>query len=136
MVGVGRLVLSPARLFPWRVDGWPSRNSSTGAVVNSLGQPDGSFIYNEASGEDPWASGTLVGIGDFNSDGRSDTLWRDSYGGLNLSHTFVEGASYFNWSKRFVAPVATSWSVAGIDDFNGDGRDAILCHNDDGQLTN
>ena len=112
------------------------RDSSTGAVMNWLGQPDGSLIYNEASGEDPWASGTLVGIGDFNSDGRSDTLWRDSYGGLNLSYTFAEGAFYFNWSLGFVAPVATSWSVAGIGDFNGDGRDDILWRNGSGDLTN
>lgn len=102
------------------------QNSLSGSVMNWRGQADGSFLYNESAGMDPWAIGDLVGIGDFNADGRSDTLWKTSRGEVFLSETFQDGAFYFTWSLGFVAKVPTSSSVAGVGDFNGDGRDDII----------
>ena len=102
------------------------RNTDTGAVTNWLGQSDGSFVYNDDAGLDPYAIGTLVSIGDFNADGRSDTLWRTDTGALYLSETFEGGAFYFVWSLGFVSTISSDWVVSATGDFNGDGRDDIL----------
>ena len=79
------------------------RNLDTGVVTNWLGQPNGGFIYNAASGDDPWAAGDFVGVGDFNGDGRSDTLWRNDVGELYLATTEPGGAFHFYWNSELVA---------------------------------
>ena len=111
------------------------RNSQSGVVISWLGQSDGGFVYNDAAGMDPWAIGRLVGIGDIDADGRSDTLWHSDNGELYLSQTFPDGAFYFHWSLGFVARVSTDWNVIGMGDFNGDGRDDILWRSDSGIVT-
>ena len=112
------------------------RNSTNGYVTNWLGQPDGGFVSNDANAMDRWAIGVFEGFGDFNGDGRTDTLMRTSTGNLYESLTYPEGAHYFHWSGSFVRNVPTNWSIAGTGDFNGDGRDDILWRRDDGALTN
>ena len=111
------------------------RNSQSGVVISWLGQSDGGFVYNDAAGMDPWAIGRLVGIGDIDADGRSDTLWHSDNGELYLSQTFPDGAFYFHWSLGFVARVSTDWNVIGMGDFNGDGRDDILWRSESGIVT-
>ena len=112
------------------------RNTNSGVVTNWLGQPDGGFVSNDANAMDRWAIGVFEGFGDFNGDGRTDTLMRTSTGNLYESLTYPEGAHYFHWSGSFVRNVPTNWSIAGTGDFNGDGRDDILWRRDDGALTN
>jgi len=112
------------------------RNTTNGYVTNWLGQPDGGFVSNDQNALDPWAAGAFEGFGDFNGDGRTDTLMRGSNGDLDVSLTYPEGAHYFHWSTGFVRNVPTSWSIAGTGDFNGDGRDDILWRRSDGALTN
>ena len=72
----------------------------------------------------------IVGIGDFNGDGRDDILWRNG-----------KATSPTGWARPTAASPAigqrftrsrSSWTIAGTGDFNGDGRDDILWRNDTG----
>ena len=110
------------------------RNNQTGDVTNWLGQTNGGFAYNSVAGSDPFAVGELVGIGDFNADGRSDTLWRTFDGQLFASYTYADGAFFFSWSLGFVSRMSVNWNVAGTGDFDGDGHDEILWRNDNGAV--
>jgi hypothetical protein len=110
------------------------RNTQTGHVTNWLGQPNGGFAFNSDSGADPFAVGELVGLGDFNADGRSDTLWRTANGELFSALTNLDGAFYFGWSLGFVGRITDNWQVVGTGDFDGNGRDEILWRSDTGAV--
>ena len=71
----------------------------------------------------PYPLWTIIGLGDFNSDGYADVLWRDSSG--NLAIWEMMGTQVLNSSATSVANV-TGWSVIGIGDFNGDGMSDLL----------
>jgi len=60
---------------------------------------------------------------DFNGDGRSDVLWRDTSGNLALWLMSSGGALAGNLG---VGMVPTTWAIIGIGDFDGDGRADIL----------
>ena len=112
------------------------QNSQTGLVSNWLGQADGSFFSNHAVALDPWGLGTFLGSGDFNSDGRTDTLWRTDSGEIYSSLTASEGAFYFYWSLGFVANLpVNSWYLAATGDFNGDGKGDLLWRDQSGTLS-
>src|SRR5688572_911930 len=69
----------------------------------------------------------IVGLGDFDGDGKADMLWRNLSTGENyiylMSGTSIVGEGYV----RTVAD--QNWQVAGVGDFNGDGRADILWRN-------
>ncbi len=106
-----------------------------GEVINWLGQANGGFAYNVASGVDPWALGELVGVGDLNGDGRSDTLWLSPSRELYMSHTYSGGTFFFHWSLGFVATIPIGQRIAGIADFNGDGGDDIVFQSASGSVS-
>ena len=76
-----------------------------------------------------WCSipGDQIHIGDFNGDGRSDILCHNSMNGYKKIR-------YANYQKDFSSYVWQSdmrWCRSGqllIGDFNGDGRDDMMCH--------
>ena len=80
------------------------------------------------------SSWNVAGTGDFNGDGKADILLQNTNG------TFVDWQ--MNGSQIASAQMLTSmgnpvtlpssWSVAGVGDFNGDGQDDILVHNTGG----
>ncbi len=72
---------------------------------------------------------------DFNGDGRSDLLWRNSNGQLSSWLGSGNGALIDNGAvvNQFVP---TSWRIQGTADFNGDGRADVLWRNVNGQLSN
>src|SRR5206468_2742131 len=69
----------------------------------------------------------VAGVGDFDGDGKTDVLWRNSSTGENyiylMNGTSIAGEGYL----RTVAD--QNWQVAGVGDFNGDGKDDILWRN-------
>jgi FG-GAP-like repeat len=67
---------------------------------------------------------------DFNGDGKSDILWRNTDGRVALwqmnGSTLTTGSVFAN--------VPTTWTIANTGDFNGDGKSDILWRNTDGQV--
>ncbi len=62
-------------------------------------------------------------------------MWRNSDGQLTNWLGTANGGFTNNGANGYTV-VATSWHVAGVADFNGDGRDDILWRNDSGAMTN
>jgi hypothetical protein len=110
----------------WSVAGADSKgdifwyNSSTGDV--------GMWVMNGANvvqtvdfGAVP-ANWKIAGIGDFDGNGSTDILWRDTSG--NLGVWLLNGTQIM--STAVIGNVPSSWSVALTGDYNGDGKSDIL----------
>jgi hypothetical protein len=78
----------------WEMTGTSVTNSSTTVVGNAA-----------------IATWTIIGIGDFKGDGKSDFLWRDNSG--NLSIWEMDGTQIINASAEYVRNVS-GCSVVGI----------------------
>ena len=74
----------------------------------------------------------VVGVGDFNGDGNSDILWRDSSG--NLAVWYIFGQLVLPQSTG-LGNIPTTFTVAGTGDFNNDGRSDILWRDSSGNLS-
>ncbi len=84
----------------------------------------------------PDSSWNVAGIGDFNGDGKSDLLWRNTNGSLDewtMNGSQVTASQAVTLGGNPVSPDA-SWSIAGIGDFNGDGNADVLWRNANGSL--
>jgi hypothetical protein len=112
------------------------QNFGTGQVTNWLGQADGSFISNFANADhNATPDWRIVGVGDFNGDGRDDILWRHDAGTL-INWLGQADGSFVSSSQIWHADVSNEWRVVGIGDFTGEGRDDILWErNSDGLIT-
>ncbi|HKM88556.1 MAG TPA: VCBS repeat-containing protein, partial [Xanthobacteraceae bacterium] len=75
---------------------------------------------------------TIVGTGDFNGDGKTDILWRDTAGDVAIWE--MNGTTILNPTATYVATVSTAWSIVGTGDFNGDGKTDILWHDTSGDV--
>jgi streptogramin lyase len=104
------------------------RDASTGE--NYLYPMDGTTIlagegYLRTVADPNW---TVAGIGDFDGDGKADILWRNTSTGQNYIY-FMDGST-IKPSEGFTQTVPDqNWQVAGIGDFDGDGKDDILWRN-------
>jgi hypothetical protein len=68
----------------------------------------------------------VAGAGDFNSDGKPDILWRHAVSGRNVAW-LMDGTARISGS--FLSPdtvTDTNWQMAGVGDFNSDGKPDIL----------
>ena len=84
----------------------------------------------------PNSSWNVAGIGDFNGDGKDDVLWRNTNGSLydwTMNGSQVTAAQQVTLGGGAATP-DSSWSVAGIGDFNGDGKADVLWRNTNGSL--
>jgi streptogramin lyase len=106
------------------------RNTTTGDVA--IWEMNGTTILNpSSSGVGTVATNwTVVGVGDFNGDGKADILWQNTSNG-NLAIYLMNGTTIMQ-STTFANLGA--YSVVGIGDFNGDGKADILLRDGSGDV--
>jgi hypothetical protein len=106
------------------------RNTTTGDVA--IWEMNGTTILNaNAAGVGNVATNwSVVGVGDFNGDGKADILWQNNNNG-NMAIYLMNGTTITS-SATFANLGA--YSVVGIGDFNGDGMSDILLRDGSGDL--
>jgi hypothetical protein len=111
------------------------RSSATGQIADWLGTTSGGFTGNGANSASVIAAEWQVaGVGDFNGDHRDDILWRNSTTGQIADWLGTPSGGFTGNGANSASAISTDWHVAGVGDFNGDGRDDILWRNDDGRI--
>jgi hypothetical protein len=81
--------------------------------------------YIRTVGDDPnWK---IAGVGDFNGDGKPDILWHHQQRG-DVYVWFMDGPTFVR--DQYIRTVGDdlNWKIAGVGDFNGDGKPDILWH--------
>ena len=101
----------------WRhgVDGpgviWKSANAATRQAVPDFSGMGGNY-----------AGWRVVGVGDFNGDGKSDVFWRNVQRGSNVIWLSANAST-----PQTAANVSDlNWVVANVGDFDGDGRSDVF----------
>ncbi len=106
-----------------------------GTITDWLGQANGGFFSNHAAANHVLpAAWHVVGVADFNGDGRDDILLRNDSGSVTNWLGQPNGSFSGNQSVGSY-PLPLAWHVAGMGDFNGDGRDDVLLRHDSGTIT-
>jgi len=106
-----------------------------GTITEWLGQANGGFFSNHAVAAYGLATAWQVaGTGDFNGDGRGDLLLRHDNGAVTNWLGQADGSFFSNHAAASYT-LPAGWDVAGVGDFNGDGRDDLLLRHDNGTIT-
>ena len=95
--------------------------STTGANPNIMQTPRVIYQPTQLS---------LTATRDFNGDGFSDILWRDTGG--DVAMWFMNGATVSSFAG--LGNITPSWTIVGQRDFNGDGKSDILWRNANGEV--
>lgn len=111
------------------------RNSTSGEVylmtVNQNGaafEASGSTIYTESN-----TAWQIIGTADFNGDGKSDILWRNSSTG-QVYMFLMNGPTIQSQGYVYVEQDTANWKIVALGDFDGDGfADIAYRHESAGQ---
>jgi hypothetical protein len=103
---------------PDTIEAGPSRLYAIANGISSVGTPVMA------------ARGLYAKPADFNGDRKSDLLWRNSNGTVEIWE--MNGGKVL--SKATVKEQFNDWSIVGVGDFNGDGKSDILWRNIDGAV--
>jgi hypothetical protein len=75
-------------------------------------------------------SWTISAVGDFDNNGSTDLLWRDTSG--NVAMWLLNGTAV--QSTSVIANVPLNWTVTNTGDYNGDGKSDIIWTNTAGEI--
>ena len=115
------------------------RNTSGSLIewlMNGSTIAQSSYVTSGGTPVNPDPSWSFLGAGDFNGDGMSDMLWRNASGEIaewQMNGTVIAGSGDLNAGGGAVF-LGAAWSVAGIGDFNGDGKSDIIWRNASGEV--
>jgi hypothetical protein len=87
----------------------------------------GTTISSASGVANPGGTWTVAGTGDFDGDGMSDIVWRDSSG--NTAVWLMNGA---NIAMAGGLGNIAAWSIVQIGDYNGDGMSDLLWRDGNG----
>lgn len=128
----------------------------TGAATFSAGGPGSNGVYHitgvtltdYAGNVADYAAGSIAALGlptsfslggparaDFDGNGESDLLWRKRNGEVSIWSADGRDGAYAFQQSSFLARVDTSWSIADLFDWNGDGRMDILWRDANGKVS-
>src|SRR5438046_358114 len=104
------------------------RNAVTGENYIWLMNGLSTASQGSANFVDPASGWQVQGVGDFDGDGKDDILWRNTSTGEN--YIYLMDGTTIKPPEGFIRTVADpSWTVAGIGDFDGDGKADIVWRN-------
>ncbi|MEA2833981.1 MAG: serralysin [Methylobacteriaceae bacterium] len=109
--------------------------NSIALVYSQVPGPGGPHVSVERLSEN---TARLPTHNDFNGDGMSDVFWRSVGGSLvdwTMNGSTITSGQVLTSNGQAVS-VESSWQVAGIGDFNGDGMADVFWRNADGSLVN
>jgi hypothetical protein len=117
------------------------QHATTGAISVWTMDGDAFLAGNTVLTPEAGAGWTVFGTGDFNGDGRADILMSRTvtdpgtglaYADLSLLTLTADGQTLL--SGEAIAKAASGWSVAGIGDFDGDGKADLLWNDGFGKV--
>ena len=127
-----------AQRFQWRR---PQRflwRNDDGTLTDWLRLANGGFSSNSGNFTKisrPIRAWQIVGTGDFNGDGKTDILWRNTNGTVTDWLGTANGSFTDNSSSASTGAAGANWHIVGTGDFNGDGKADILWRDDNGFVT-
>ena len=108
----------------------PAYGTTTGwDFATGIGTVNVNNLVNGWNGTVPPVPPKLSDTHDFNGDGKSDILWRNSDGTVGM---WLMNGTQFSASSFGVLDLG--WTIVGQRDFNGDGKGDILWRNADGTV--
>jgi hypothetical protein len=100
-------------------------------IMNGTSVIDGRLLTPDTIADGRWK---IVGIGDYDQDGRNDLFWRHETTG-QLSAWRMNGSVMVGGTSLTPNGVPdTAWKVVSLTDFNGDGRPDLVWQHDAGAL--
>ncbi len=128
-----RLVISDARVANFSLSASGNVLSYTGGSVTIGGVLPQNLLFSKAAGGGVQVALTRNVDSDFNGDGRSDALLLDAANGVTVLRGQADG-SLQAVSGLAANSLDASWRVAGVGDFNGDGREDVLWRHSSGEI--
>jgi len=132
-LGVVDTSWSPVGTGDFNADGksdilWRNTNGEIGEWLANGTAGGAGFVKLDLGHVD--TSWVIQGTGDFNGDGTSDILWRNTSGDAAIWYSVSTGG----YSPVDLGVVDPSWSIQQIGDFNADGKADIWWRNANGEI--
>jgi hypothetical protein len=127
-------------LVTWLMSGGTAtfNSTQTGGVglPTTTTQSNGEIMLNGVAATPNPVEWSVAGLGDFNGDGKTDILWRDKSTNQLIDWTMQDSTTIGSADNVSIGGAVpdSSWSVAGVGDFNGDGKADVLWRNTAGTV--